>query len=292
MRKVCLIVGKSESGKTTLAKRLLEGVPGPVRVVNDKTGHFEAATATPGGEKFQSASWEELAKLKNCAVLVEDLIGTTPAEFAALQHLVSYKCHHDSVSPAVLVTHSIQKNNLQGILNYLTHVYFTASKCNVKSLRVVLDDYDLDKRQKESFRRDFRANAEPYGHFCLDVERGTFERVRSPSETAATTTRRLPEVPRISPARYLEHTKNPEKALLVFDIVNSRLPQSALGDEYTVKLESKLLGHPVTVSLIDYADCATDVSKTPSKELCSFHRYVSSIAHLPSCLVDNKKFRN
>jgi hypothetical protein len=285
MRRVCLIVGKSESGKTTLAKRLLEAVPGPVRVVNDKTGHFQA-----GGEKFQPTSWEELGKLRDCAVLVEDLIGTTPAEFAALQHLVSYKCHHDSVSPAVLVTHSIQKNNLQGILNYLTHVYFTASKCNVKSLRVVLDDYDLDRRQKESFRRDFRANAEPYGHFCLDVERGTFERVRSPETAAASaTTRRLPEV--ISPARYLEHTKNPEKALLVFDIVNSRLPQSARGDEYTVKLESKLLGHPVTVSLIDYVDCATDAAKTPSKELCSFHRYVSSIAHLPSCLVDNKKFR-
>jgi hypothetical protein len=164
-------VGKSNTGKTTLSKELLAsgGDKLPVKVVNDNTGDLT---------EYESISWEELETVKNCKVLIEDVISVDPKKFVYLQKLASFGCHHNNVPLALLVTHSIEKNNINGFLNYVSHVYFTFSKANVRSLWVILEFYKFTKPEKTKFSNMlFSILEDTFGYFVLDVENRTFKRL-------------------------------------------------------------------------------------------------------------------
>lgn len=81
-----LICGKSTSGKTTLARKLLAAQSKPVRVINDATDDLD-----PSWEKVP---WPHLENLTGVALLVEDVIAATPTEYLHLQRLLQYGSHH------------------------------------------------------------------------------------------------------------------------------------------------------------------------------------------------------
>lgn len=81
-----LVCGKSSTGKTTLAKRLLSRQSKPVKVINDSTDDLD-----PSWQKIQ---WPELESQSGIALLVEDVINATPAEFNHLSRLLNYGAHH------------------------------------------------------------------------------------------------------------------------------------------------------------------------------------------------------
>jgi molybdopterin-guanine dinucleotide biosynthesis protein len=97
MLDVALVIGRSESGKTTLAKSLLEKQEKPVRVVNDSSGDLD-----PG---WETCNWSDLERLEGVAVLVEDVVAATQTEFAHLQRLLSVGCHPRSVGPVYILCH-------------------------------------------------------------------------------------------------------------------------------------------------------------------------------------------
>lgn len=92
-----MIIGRSASGKTTLAKNLLSRQPKSVRVVNDTTGELDPSWAP--------CNFSELETLENCAVLIEDVVSATASEFGHLQRLLSVTCHHRSVGPVYILCH-------------------------------------------------------------------------------------------------------------------------------------------------------------------------------------------
>ena len=95
---VVLILGRSQSGKSYLSNFILSKYQGPVYVLNCLQPEEVV------NSKFQPIAWETAEKtLKNCAVLCEDLITLTQANFETLKFLTCYANHHRLVDPAIFV---------------------------------------------------------------------------------------------------------------------------------------------------------------------------------------------
>jgi ABC-type Mn2+/Zn2+ transport system ATPase subunit len=114
-----LIVGHSGAGKSTLCNTLLAQFSHqkPIYYLNDRSRD---------PTRLQVA-WNKVAELENCCLVVEDLIGTTSAQFKALQELLNYSCHHKFANPIIVITHSILKNNVFGLISFFSHLYVCAS---------------------------------------------------------------------------------------------------------------------------------------------------------------------
>lgn len=89
-QQVFLLVGQSGHGKTTLSKDLIASIAPkgrPVLLVNDNTGK-----KPPRG--WKKVDWEKLTNSKNSAVVVEDLVSTSKAQFDQLRSLLHFSNHH------------------------------------------------------------------------------------------------------------------------------------------------------------------------------------------------------
>jgi energy-coupling factor transporter ATP-binding protein EcfA2 len=280
MVNVILVVGPSASGKTTLVTSLLEAQTKPVVLLNDRT---------KGLSSFKPIEWNEAEKMTNCALLVEDLIAASDTEFKILQNVLSFSAHHQDVSPIVIIAHSIQHNNIQGLLPHVTEVFFTLSKSNVRSLGVVLSYFRFDKKEKELMEKKFLSAADVYGYFCLDVGKRTFEQMGGVAKITGGIKRKGPA---ISAGRFLKHAADVEKAQLLFDLIFPRLPEENKSEEnFSLTLTSKKTGKLYTISVLDYIFALTDPDEVPSVELNSMHNYVMNLVHVPKRLIMNKKFK-
>jgi hypothetical protein len=289
--KVILVVGKSNSGKSTAARSILgDGRSSRVAVVNDRSDESPPA--------YERRGWEEVDGLEDTAVLIEDVTDCTEAQFKILQSLCNYGAHHSNLRPILILTHSIQKTGLRGVLAYATHVLLTLCKTNASALGQCLDFLKFPKGEKERLQREFvdAASGDRYGYCELDLGSGKLvvdaslprreEAAPDGGDAAAATP---PPPPRIEASRYLEHLKNPKKALLLHDVIYPRLTDKikALGGNYELRLVSKSDGRSVSVSFLDYLDTLTDESKRPTREMRSVHTYVRKRVLVPDCLISN-----
>jgi len=85
-----MLLGTSESGKTTEAHRLMRATGRTINVLNDDEKN------TP--DDFVRCSWAQLPKLHDEAILVEDCISLTDEQVAALRLLLLKDSHHRSVA--------------------------------------------------------------------------------------------------------------------------------------------------------------------------------------------------
>lgn len=88
-----LIVGKSNTGKSYLARDLVQGLGRgrPVYVVND---------ASPQ-KPFRKVDWDSLKDIRKASLIMEDIISCTDKEFKEIQKVLSYYCHHHALQPAI-----------------------------------------------------------------------------------------------------------------------------------------------------------------------------------------------
>jgi hypothetical protein len=286
---VCLIVGNSFSGKTTLAKKLLAKEK-RVYVVNSD-GSFS---------DFERVDWSEVDGLSNCQLLFEDLINISPTQFSCLQKLLNKQQHHNGIDKVFLICHSVHNNNIFGLMPHLSKVYFTLSKNNVTSLGTVLARFRYNKKQKEKFESEFLASRGTFGHFVLDNDKRTFtpgiidsEGQQHPSGGGddASMASGTPEDPG-DPSRYFALMKDERRARLLFESIYPRLPEGVRDKgSFLLTLKSKKLDAAITVNFMDYLDCLTDPAKKPDNAMYSLHKYVVSKYSVPACLVKNINFR-
>jgi adenylate kinase family enzyme len=88
MRKI-LIIGKSGSGKSRAANALALRTKYPTYVVNDNNNKN-----SEDDKVFPDIDWEELPRLKNANVIVEDLISCTNQQLESLKVLCNWSAHH------------------------------------------------------------------------------------------------------------------------------------------------------------------------------------------------------
>jgi hypothetical protein len=270
---VCLIVGNSFSGKTTLAKKLLAKEK-KVYVVN----------ADSNFDDFERVGWSEVERLKNCQLLFEDLINISGPQFSCLQKLLNRQQHHEGIDKVFLICHSVHNNNLFGLVPHLSKVYFTLSKNNITSLGTVLARFKYPKKQREQFESEFLAARGEFGHFVLDNDRRSFS--LGEGQVAAMSGGADPD-----PSKYFALMKDENRARLLFESIYPKLPDTIRESEgFLLTLRSKKRDSVITINFMDYLDCLTDPSKKPDNAMYSLHKYVISKYSVPACLIKNINF--
>jgi hypothetical protein len=294
-----LIIGKSGSGKSYLTKSLMEKFAPkdlPIYVVNDRSRN----------PAFKSIGWERLGGLKDCGLVVEDLISAKPAQFVQLQELLNYQSHHNRVSPIIAICHSLLRNNIYGLVPYFSFIYVSAVNSSIVSFKNLLNYYNFDKEDQKRYMEQFLACNEQFSHFMLDVENRSLtltraeESVRTEDERQKRVEKqRLLEEPRrrreaaqASAKKYLEKMRrNSDYAMILFDLIYPALPENRFNDkDLTVTLMKR--GNEEIVSIIDYIYALVDESgEEPDYSIYQLHRYLrhKRNLHLPKTYVLNRK---
>ena len=110
-----LIIGKSNTGKSTLVRRLVEkyNLPldahRPIFLLNDQTGK-----KAPRG--IQKISWNQILDINKCCLIIEDLVKCNKRQVDALSNLINVQNHHAQVRPIFFITHTLRGNGFYGLL--------------------------------------------------------------------------------------------------------------------------------------------------------------------------------
>jgi septin family protein len=82
-----MLIGRSGSGKSVLAEKLLSNLTRKVYILNDKVGK----------SKYKPVDWPDVLNLKKCALVIEDLICMTRDELAVVRMILNFANHHRQV---------------------------------------------------------------------------------------------------------------------------------------------------------------------------------------------------
>lgn len=285
--KICLC-GKSESGKTTTARSIAASLGKTVVAVND----FAKKSS------WTRVGWGDLeTQPLGTTVVVEDLIGCSESTFKLVLKLLTFSGHHNQFNVIVIV-HSLNKNNVMGLMDHWTKIYFTLSKTNRDSIDKAMRRYHFSKEDKERHLRTFDDATEKYGHFILDPETKTFVRGDGGGCSRDGGGGAPPPPP---PPRREDYMRTAEtllgqlpdskKALAIFTIILSRLELDTISKhDLSITLFQKG-GTPLTLSLVDYVHAILN-KDDPSGEMLALHRYVRRRVYIPRCFLANKKLRD
>jgi energy-coupling factor transporter ATP-binding protein EcfA2 len=273
------VIGPSGSGKTTLARSLLERQGKPIYAVDDKTGQL--------GDLYRSCSWDQVKQLKSCCILVDDLIATSQAQFVCLQNLLCYAAAHSDISPIVICTHMVNKNNISGLLGSVRKILFTPHKANVRSLATVLSHFKFDQKTRRDMEERFLSSSAKYGQFTLDLEARTLVPEGLISGAATKAAEASSEVPPLCTARMLARSADPEASNLLFNFVWGRIPEEIKLPDYCVRMKVKATDEEVVVNILDFIFLLVDPDETPTRVMSGFYKYVGTLMNIPKSLINN-----
>jgi energy-coupling factor transporter ATP-binding protein EcfA2 len=297
-----LVIGRSGTGKSSLCRSLLaefKHFSKTVYVLNDRSKR----------SKYVRISWSQLGELHHCAVLVEDIVTASSAQFRQLAELLNFGVHHKRLSPTICVSHSLTRQGIFGLLPFFTRVYVSACVASLASFRNLLNYFGFEEAERQFHISNLLSNKEPFCHYMLDVEKRTVDKVHFPlqpdDDGGDGTGRKKKKKKKMSLSRrdalalskaqrYLSVLKNSKECLALFDLIWHRLPKSADPATLEVSLQTKKgEGSPVKISLISYLAALTDDRGTaPAHDMIKFHKYCKIVhgIYLPAPFVLNKNF--
>jgi hypothetical protein len=301
-----LIVGRSSTGKSSLVRSLLlefDNWNRTTAVLNDRT--FKT--------KYYHVTWPEALTLTHHALVVEDVVGATPAQFRILAEILSYKVHHDKLNPTLVVTHSVFRTNLFSLLSYFVKIFVTANAANYASFCRLLSYFGYSEAEQRFHQANFKNCKDSLGtHWLINTETREISKVKYPfvppplvkndrsgrrkvpKETAAAASAR--ELATMAKAeRFLSAFQHHKEAIVLFEILYNHLKKSTVNQK---TLEITLAsgspdGEPVKISLVEYIGSLVDAEqKEPiSRDSWRFHRYaLAKGVKYPHQLILNKEF--
>jgi hypothetical protein len=288
-----LIIGVSGSGKSYLVKSLIEQFTPkkrPIVTLNDRTKKCP----------YKKIEWHQLKDFPACAVVIEDVISIKPKHFELVQDLVSVRCHHEKNNPVILVSHSLIKNNIKGLLNYFNYVYISAVNNSIDSFRSLLAFYGFKDDLKEHYIAQLKACDEEFSYFMLNVRTQEIILTRAEDRVILEEQKRgelgdkkSSVAPETAAAKFLSKLENPHLALILFEMVHPCLPVNRFNSSnLTVTLTKSGEEDGVIISLIDYIANLITPDIEPDYDMLKFHRYLTrkKNLHLPKTYVLNKRF--
>lgn len=229
----------------------------------------------------------------------------------------------ERVNPCFVISHSLHRQNLSGLLPFFTHVSISAFVGNLASLKNLLTYFGFEPEEKQRYKQLLVECTTPYCHLVLDVQKMTIEMktvplvsnstvaVVSNTKGSAAAKRKLDAQKselvdgrlmtkkdaqaHASAAHFLgdKLVKNGKKARALFQLIYSRLPKKNIDpDTLNMNLKRSSGRGRCTVSLIDYVATLVDSKKEPTEAVAKFHQYC--IKHhnltLPTVYLVNKRF--
>jgi hypothetical protein len=237
-----------------------------------------------------------------------------------LQELLCFRAHHAKVNPIFVISHSLHRQNLTGLIPFFTHVSISAFVGNMASLKNLLTYFGYEKEEKEKYKQMLLECTTPFSHMILNVQKMTMEiksvelvpkSSGSKSASSAIATKKAEArktemfegkmmtkkdaLAHASAARFLSDklVKNSKKARALFALIYAKLPKKSIDAETLSMTLRKANGRgKTTVSLIDYVATLVDHSKEPTDTVAKFHQYCikQHNINLPTVFLVNKRF--
>ena len=299
-----LLLGRSTTGKSYLCKYLVNAFADPSRPVytlNDRT------STCP----YVKISVEQAKVISNCSVVAEDIISATRPLFEVLQLILNYKGHHDSISPCILISHSIYKNSIYSLLPFMRKIYLSAVRSSLNSLKAILNFFDFDATEKIQIKKALLSCTQKFCFLSFDVDKREWSVVKAEKrkgikvlqdnvageEKGSAPEAELESRIRVNAAKYLNVLEKRDVANQIFNMIFACLPLEKVNPQ-DLSLKLTMKGRHVRISLVDYCAQLTNANEDEEMEielervLLKFHRYLKRRGiFLPNCYIFNTRFK-
>ena len=284
MAEKVMILGKSESGKTSLCAVLAKAMGKPVVVVNNKAENCPWEN---------TVDWKNVLAVRDKTIVIEDLLGCTDGQYKLIQKLLGYSGHHDRTN-TIIIVHTLLKNQCVGLLGFLTSLYITLAKTNSDSIAIAFRKYNFPPLDRLRHLKTFEAAEAKFGFFKIDPEKKSFLRDGDEETAAAGSDKRTPcieDYRRTAEVLLAELDGGGRKAMTIFNLIIKKLDLSCISPaDLSITLYRENSGIMLRCSLVDYVN-ALLVTDTPARDLKCLHSYITSRIVLPQCYIRNKELR-
>jgi hypothetical protein len=279
-----LIIGETESGKSTIMKSIVRQFSKPDRpvyVINDRTPE----SLPPSHERKE---WAQVPKLEFCTLVFEDIINCKRDQFGIIQDVLNYKAHHAHCGLVICIAHSLHKTGMYGLLPYFNFVYIAARPSSVRSFKALLREYDFPLETRPAHVQRLASVGEKYVYCVLDVGEGAFKMTRADEDHVSLLRKKhFPNVAsggaargvsaaETGAAKYMGHLPNAQNRMRLFDIIYPALPKHRFDSgNLTVVLRDRKFVN-TRISLIDYISALTDETFATDAPLLKLHRYLKT----------------
>jgi len=309
-----LIIGKSNTGKSTLVRRLVEkyNLPldahRPIFLLNDQTGK-----KAPRG--VQKISWNQILDISKCCLIVEDLVKCNKRQVDALSNLINVQNHHAQVRPIFFITHTLRGNGFYGLLKCYNAICLATETSHRDELKEIVTRFhfsdelsarcielfqlgcaqgkftflwiDLDSKNAILIKAEkFKVNGGGVG-FDSSAENNKDNKISKLKEKAKLYFSLMPDA-------------NQGACIVLFDMICSKLFNNI--DEHDLCLKGKNnKGESFRASIVDYINIllsprpsdatSENAEKAPPYDdnIFSLHSYIKAKnVLLPKCYIKNK----
>ena len=153
---ICALLGKTNSGKSVLSRRLMDKVPYQTCLLNCRPSD-DSWSATDdenkADDKYKYIKWSDLTNLDllkpPLSLVVEDCINLSEKQLKMLKENISYNTHHLKVSPQILIFHALTYTNLRRYLPLINGIIISCISTSIPSLKQILGYFDVSPKEKE-----------------------------------------------------------------------------------------------------------------------------------------------
>ncbi len=285
-----LFLGPTMGGKTTGAAKLCRRVGYRVVVLNGATYPYEEKNC-----EVSTGEWGEIPlKGHNITYVFEDVHRLKSAEREKVVTLLNYTARHHN-SAVILISHSVSSNGLFSLLSFLTHVFVTQDRINLRMLKILLKYYMYPEtcHAENSFlslppRGYLQLSPPSLEYHSLNSSLEKMDQDASPSPDTSNKEEEDSSAPfpkeKITP--FFSHLPQKEVYNSLTDFVLRIIPARYISEkDLSISYRDKK-GKNQKISLLDYLHFLATNAPPPLKIL-SFQRHMYKTTCFPHYLVKN-----
>ncbi len=280
-----LIVGPSGSGKTYAAAILCHKIGKKIILVNGRKEEFNATPYVLPA--IEESDYSDLPlKESNLTYVLEDIHSIKPKEREAISVLLNYTSRH-SKSPCILISHSLHNTGIHSLLNFLTDIYLTREKVNLRVLKTLLRYYSYP-RQEEVEKTFLNLKPRQYLHLqnCDQTWNVLDDEMMKREERETDETVNATDVDKEKILSYFSHLGNKESISCILDFLLQNLPSYCITPkDLSVAFKTKK-GKVKKISLLDYL-FYLNAQNVPPRDIKLFHRFLTKNTCFPRMLCTN-----
>lgn len=281
-----LILGSSNSGKTYLATSISNSSSYPTFIINGYEDDFNS-------EKHEHISFADFENnvedYYNSIIIVDDVVKPTDYESKMLCEILVKHKRHGNITLLVL-SHSIERNNLHAIIKHFDFVTFTNSQKNTPVFKVYAKKFcpkDFNHcmhNWNEFVQKEGKTHYLRYNH-----KESKFQIIDSRGNILQNSESKL----RKEIARYITPFGQTEKAMVFFDYLIKQLPPNSVTQDDHILTLKNTKGDKIEVNILDLVFWVPreNCEIRPPEEVVTAFRCLQKLYKIPYCFIANKYFR-
>ena len=259
--------------------------PPPYYVVWGDKGDY------PPGDGFNHIGLEEVSTLKDCSVVIEDIISPGNKVLDHLRKLFHKIQRHHNLK-LWFVSHTATKNNTYSLLPLYHEVILTRDAANHEVFKLITHKHQFPAEEASDVWNDFCSGSRAERHYLIiDNKEKSFRVTDSKGNPPRLGFEDLTKRIKTILASIFEGKKLDAQVVLLDHIFAPPLgvDRDLINSDLSMTLEGSSSGDSIKISLVDYLAAITDEEgEEPGYKIEALHEYISSRIQIPNLLIKNK----